>query len=152
MTRFGSASLPRAGAKAIRREISNGLCRTPKWAGATVLSCERCTCPSNRRNRLSGQRHAIAPLWDADEAKRLCKKQWMTQMNSSIVLPIENSRSCVGKRLHDIVFPTWNSRSCAGKWPHNNKLWFCSRECNTLKGITWYGFARGNLLPFKGIA
>jgi hypothetical protein len=34
-----------------------------------------------------------------------------------IVLPIENSRSCVGKRLY------------------NNRLWFCSRESTTLKGI-----------------
>jgi hypothetical protein len=35
------------------------------------------------------------------------------------VLPIENSRSCVGKRLH------------------NNRLWLCSREFTTLKGMIW---------------
>jgi hypothetical protein len=28
-----------------------------------------------------------------------------------------------------------NSRSCAGKWLHNNRLWFCSWEFTTLKGI-----------------
>jgi hypothetical protein len=29
-----------------------------------------------------------------------------------------------------------NSRSCAGKRPSSNMLWFCSREFIALKGIT----------------
>jgi hypothetical protein len=28
-----------------------------------------------------------------------------------------------------------NSRSYASKWLHDNRLWFCSREFTTLKGI-----------------
>ena len=28
-----------------------------------------------------------------------------------------------------------NSCSCAGKWLYYNRLWFCSREFITLKGI-----------------
>ena len=34
------------------------------------------------------------------------------------------------------MFPIENSRSCAGKWLHNNRLWFCPREFTTLKGMT----------------
>ena len=34
-----------------------------------------------------------------------------------------------------IVLVIENSRSCAGKWLYNNRLWFCSREFTTLKGI-----------------
>ena len=53
----------------------------------------------------------------------------------SIVLLIQNSRSCAGKWPYNIVFPTENPRSCAGTWPHNNRLSFCSREFTTLKGM-----------------
>ena len=34
------------------------------------------------------------------------------------------------------MFPIENSRSCEGKWLHNNRLWFCPREFTTLKGMT----------------
>jgi hypothetical protein len=34
------------------------------------------------------------------------------------------------------VFPVENPRSCAGKRLGNNRLWFCPRESTTLKGTT----------------
>jgi hypothetical protein len=41
-----------------------------------------------------------------------------------------------------------NSGSCAGKWLYNNRLWFCSREFTTLKGIIASG--RVNVPPSEG--
>ena len=38
-----------------------------------------------------------------------------------------------------------NSRSCAGKQLHNNRLWLCSREFATLKGVTRQGGAPSHL-------
>jgi hypothetical protein len=52
-----------------------------------------------------------------------------------IVITIGISGLWAGKQLYNIVFPTENPRSCADTWPHNNKLWFCSREFTTLKGM-----------------
>jgi hypothetical protein len=37
---------------------------------------------------------------------------------------------------YDILILIENSGSCAGKWLCNNRLWFCSREFTTLKGIS----------------
>jgi hypothetical protein len=34
-----------------------------------------------------------------------------------------------------IVLLIENSRSCAGKWLYSNRLWFCLREFTTLKGM-----------------
>ena len=55
----------------------------------------------------------------------------------------------VACELFIILLLIENSRPCAGKWLYNNRLWSCSREFTTLKGIIVVGYLKAFVMTIR---